>query len=160
MNMKTMAAAATMVVAVAHAGNGYAASTDEDARRIAAIDTEYQLAVERNDWKKMDSILHQDFALVLGDGRTFNRQQLLDSSRSADSEYEKQIEMPGTQKVRMYGNDTATVTALLWLKGRRRDTNGGKVAFEYKLWFTDTYVRTQEGWKYAFGQASLRLPTP
>ena len=30
--------------------------------------------------------------------------------------------------------------------------------FEYKLWFSDTYVRTKGGWRYAFGQASLRLP--
>jgi hypothetical protein len=47
------------------------------------------------------------------------------------------------------------VTALLWLKGRRVSN---QEAFEYKLWFSDTYVRTKSGWKYAFGQASLRIP--
>jgi hypothetical protein len=26
------------------------------------------------------------------------------------------------------------------------------------LWFSDTYVRTQRGWRYAFGQASIALP--
>ena len=30
--------------------------------------------------------------------------------------------------------------------------------FDKKLWFSDTYVRTADGWKYAFGQASLPLP--
>jgi hypothetical protein len=30
--------------------------------------------------------------------------------------------------------------------------------FEYKLWFSDTYIRTPSGWKYAFAQASMRLP--
>jgi hypothetical protein len=63
--------------------------------------------------------------------------------------------MPGTQTVRLFGKDTATVTALLWLKGARKKD---QKQFEYKLWFSDTYVRTREGWKYAFGQASLRLP--
>ena len=52
----------------------------------------------------------------------------------------------------MWG-DTAVVTAKLWLKG----TSDGK-AFDRKLWFSDTYVRTKAGWRYAFGQASLRLP--
>jgi hypothetical protein len=31
-------------------------------------------------------------------------------------------------------------------------------AFERKLWFSDTYVRTAGGWKYVLGQASLPLP--
>jgi hypothetical protein len=53
----------------------------------------------------------------------------------------------------MWG-DTAVVTARLWIKGRR----AGK-PFERKLWFSDTYVRTESGWRYAFAQASLPLPT-
>jgi hypothetical protein len=53
----------------------------------------------------------------------------------------------------MYGPDTAIVTARLWLKG----THNG-APFDRRLWFSDTYVRTPEGWRYAFGQASLSLP--
>jgi hypothetical protein len=45
------------------------------------------------------------------------------------------------------------VTALLWIKA----TQGGK-PIDYKLWFSDTYVRTQAGWRYVFGQASVPLP--
>jgi ketosteroid isomerase-like protein len=128
---------------------------DEDAAKvIAAMDTEYQAAVERNDWKTMDGILHRDFALVLGNGAAYTRGHLLDAARNGDRVYEKQVEMPGTQVVRMYGRDTAVVTALLWLKGTRKSDGS---AFDYKLWFSDTYVRTEEGWKYAFGQASLKL---
>ena len=44
-------------------------------------------------------------------------------------------------------------TARLWLKG----VSEGK-PFERRLWFSDTYVRTQSGWRYVFGQASLALP--
>jgi hypothetical protein len=54
--------------------------------------------------------------------------------------------------VRVWG-DTAVVTARLWLKGM-----SGDQPFERRLWFSDTYVRTASGWRYAFGQASLPLP--
>ena len=127
---------------------------DDPARIVAALDTEYQAAVERNDWQVMDRILHPDFTLVLGNGTVVSRADLLDEARKGHFKFEKQVEMPGTQTVRLYGSDTATVTALLWLKGTRADAS----AFDYKLWFTDTYVRTPKGWRYAFGQASLRLP--
>jgi hypothetical protein len=126
-----------------------------DAAVVARLDTEYQAAVERNDWEVMDRILHPDFTLVLGNGNVYSRADLIASARDADITYEKQVEMPDTQRVRLFGEHTATVTALLWLKGRRKADGSG---FEYKLWFSDTYVRTPDGWKYAFGQASLRLP--
>lgn len=45
------------------------------------------------------------------------------------------------------------VTALLWLKG----TGPDGAPFAYKLWFSDTYVRMDGRWRYAFGQASLPL---
>jgi ketosteroid isomerase-like protein len=126
-----------------------------DAELVASLDTEYQAAVERNDADAMARILHPDFVLVIGRGNSFSRQTLLDSARAKDYVYEHQVEMPGTQKVRMFGKDTAIVTALLWIKATR---DGGKQPVEYKLWFSDTYVRTADGWKYAFGQASLPLP--
>ena len=129
-------------------------SAEHPAAVIAALDTEYQAAVERNDWQSMDRILHPDFTLVLGNGTVVTRAALLDEARQRSFTFEKQVELPGTQTVRLFGSDTATVTALLWLKGKRADGS----AFDYKLWFTDTYVRTAAGWLYAFGQASLRLP--
>ncbi len=147
----TLSAAAAAALLAFHAS----ADTADDARTIAAMDTQYQAAVESGDWQTMDRILHPDFVLVLGDGVTHNRQRLIDNARNGVILFEKQVEMPGTQVVRMYGNDTATVTALLWCKGKRND---GKPAFDFKLWFTDTYVRTDEGWRYAFGQASMPLP--
>jgi ketosteroid isomerase-like protein len=147
----TLPAALTAALFAFAAGAG----TSDDAKTIAAIDTQYQAAVESGDWQTMDRILHPDFALVLGDGVTHPRQRLLDSARNRVVVFEKPVELPGTQVVRMYGNDTATVTALLWCKGTRND---GKPSFDFKLWFTDTYVRTSAGWRYAFGQASLPLP--
>lgn len=147
-----MAAAALGVTLVTP---GYSGDPDVDAEVIASLDTEYQAAVEKNDWQTMDRILHPDFTLVLGNGTTYSRAELIESARSASHLFEQQVEMPGTQTVRLFGRDAATVTALLWLKGKS-SADGKK--FEYKLWFSDTYVRTKDGWRYAFGQASLRLP--
>jgi len=134
---------------------GASSATDDPAAVVAALDIEYQAAVERNDWEAMDRILHPGFTLVLGNGDVYSRADLIASARDRHIEYQKQVEMPGTQTVRVFGNDTATVTALLWLKGTRSKDGS---SFEYKLWFSDTYVRTKDGWRYAFGQASLRLP--
>ena len=133
------------------------ASSDNPASIVGALDTAYQSAVEHNDWQAMDRILHPDFVLVLGDGTVFTRAQLIDSSRNRKVLFEKQVEIPGTQVVRLFGKDTATVTALLQLKGKRADA---ETTFDFKLWFTDTYVRTSDGWRYAFGQAGTPMPEP
>ncbi len=124
---------------------------EDDRRMVAALDTQYQDAVKRNDAEGMKRILHEAFVLVLGNGRSYTREDLLKEARDRETEYERQDEDPGTQTVRVWG-DTAVVTARLWLKGVRQG-----VAFDRRLWFSDTYVRTPEGWRYVFGQASLSL---
>jgi ketosteroid isomerase-like protein len=126
------------------------ASPQDDARTVAALDTEYQAAVKNNDAATMDRILADDFVLVTGRGKTYTKADLLRSARDKDAIYEKQDEIE--QTVRVWG-DTAVVTALLWIKG----ASGGK-SVEYKLWFSDTYVRTPAGWRYVLGQASIPLP--
>jgi len=145
---------APLALAVALVANTSSA-TDDAAAAVAALDTAYQAAVESNDWQAMDRILHPDFTLVLGNGSVHSRAELIEAARIRKFEFEKQVEMPGTQAVRVFGENAATVTALLWLKGKRVSDQS---TFEYKLWFSDTYVRTKDGWRYAFGQASLRLP--
>jgi hypothetical protein len=98
----------------------------------------------------MDRILADDFVLVTGLGKTYTKADLLNAAWSKRTIYEHQED--SAQKVRVWG-DTAVVTALLSAKGiedRKR--------FDYKLWFSDTYVRNPAGWRYVFGQASTRLP--
>lgn len=123
-----------------------------DRAAVAALDTEYQAAVERNDAQTMGRILADDFVLVVGSGKVYSRADLLESAQREDASYERQVEDAGTQTVRVWG-DTAVVTARLWIKGVRAGQ-----PFERRLWFSDTYVRTASGWRYAFGQASLPLP--
>jgi ketosteroid isomerase-like protein len=128
------------------------AAAEEDAKTVAALDTKYQAAVKSNDAATMDQILADDFVLVNGRGKVSSKADLLESARKKEVTYERQDEEPGTQKVRVWG-DTAVVTALLWIKAVQ-----GNKPIEYKLWFSDTYVRTRGGWRYVFGQASLPLP--
>jgi ketosteroid isomerase-like protein len=128
------------------------ADREQDAKTVAALDTKYQAAVKANDAATMDQILADDFTLVTGRGKIYGKTDLINSARKKEVTYERQDEEPGTQKVRVWG-DTAVVTAFLWIKS----VQGDKPA-DYKLWFSDTYVRTPAGWRYVFGQASLPLP--
>lgn len=138
--------AAVAMILAAHAN----ASSAEDQKIVAALDTEYQAAVKQNDAVTMDRILADDFVLITGQGKTFTKADLLAEARSGDYVYERQDELE--QTVRVWG-DTAVVTALLWVKG----THKGE-PFDYKLWFSDTYVRTAKGWRYVLGQAAQPLP--
>jgi ketosteroid isomerase-like protein len=124
--------------------------TDED--ELATLDDEYQAAVERNDAATMDRILADGFVLVTGTGKSFTKADLLEEARSGRIVYERQNDAERT--VRRWG-DTAVVTALLTARG----TEDGK-PFAYRVWFSDTYVRTPSGWRYAFGQSAGRLPDP
>lgn len=126
---------------------------EQDAAAVAALDLAYQAAVKRNDAVTMDRILHPQYALVLGDGKVISREALLTEARAQTTTYEVQDEDPGTQQVRVWG-DTAVVTARLRIAGSAQ----GK-PFDRTLWFSDTYVRTPSGWRYAFAQASLPLPS-
>ncbi|MGH9747978.1 MAG: nuclear transport factor 2 family protein [Candidatus Acidiferrales bacterium] len=130
--------------------NDARANSADEAKTVAALDTQYQAAVKANDAATMGRILADDFILVDGDGSLSTKADLLKEARSGRITYEHQEELE--QKVRVWG-DTAVVTAKLWGKG----VDGGK-PFEWTLWFSDTYVRTPSGWRYVFGQASLPLP--
>ena len=49
------------------------ASPEDDRASVAALDTQYQAAVKRNDAETMGRILADDFVLVLGNGKTYTR---------------------------------------------------------------------------------------
>jgi ketosteroid isomerase-like protein len=152
-NMRTLIKLILMAVVFPLAATSKSnASPEEDAKAVAALDTKYQAAVKANDAATMDQILADDFVLITGRGKVFSKADLLDSARKKEVTYERQDEEPGSQKVRVWGG-TAVVTALLSIKS----VQAAKPA-DYKLWFSDTYVRTPTGWRYVFGQASLPLP--
>jgi uncharacterized protein (TIGR02246 family) len=129
------------------------AAPADDEKAVAQLDREYQLAVKMNDAATIDRIHADDMVLVTGRGKVFRGDEIAAQARKGTTKYEQQDEIEGTQKVRVWG-DTAVVTALLWIKG----TDPERGAFDYKVWFSDTYVRINGRWRYVFGQASLSLP--
>ena len=145
MKFTTLPFITSLILIAASAGSVHA----DEQKTVADLDTQYQAAVKANDSTAMDRILADDFILVDGDGTVSTKIDLLNEAKGKRINYEHQEELE--QKVRLWGN-TAVVTAKLWGKG----TNDGK-AFEWILWFSDTYVKTSQGWRYAFGQASLPL---
>lgn len=126
------------------------ANSTDDAKSVAALDTEYQSAVKNNDAATMDRILADDFALVTGSGKVYTKADLIQMAQTRRVQYEHQEDSDRTVKV---WRDTAVVTAKLWMKG----IDQGK-PLDFHIWFSDTYVRTPAGWRYVHGQASLPLP--
>jgi ketosteroid isomerase-like protein len=139
--------AASLVASASMAG------VDEDRATVAALDIQYQSAVERNDADTIARIHHENMTLVLSSGSVITGRQIEDRAREKAFTFERQVVVDDSRVVRVLG-DTAVVTAKLWLKGKR--PNGE--LFDYKLWFSDTYVRTPAGWRYFFGQAGAPLP--
>jgi ketosteroid isomerase-like protein len=151
------------LAAAAMAGPAIAASAvpgqhgPSTAQVIAALDTKFQAAVKYNDARTIDRILSDDYVLVLGDGSTQDKAQQVEPAREKTCTYEHQEEIDNSQRVHVFGDSTATVTAKLWIQGI---CQGDAKPSDLKLWFSDTYVRRDGRWQYAFGQASLALPPP
>jgi ketosteroid isomerase-like protein len=123
-----------------------------DEEEVARLDVAYQAAVERNDAATMDRILADGMVLVVGTGKVFTKADLLEEARSGRIVYERQDADERT--VRGFGS-AVIVTALLSAKG----TEDGR-PLSYRVWYSDTYVRTATGWRYAHGQSGVRLPGP
>ena len=117
--------------------------------QVGALDPQYQKALKKNDVATMERILADDFVPVTGNGRKQTKADLLKESLRGEITFEHQKDTDGTARV---WNDAAVVTALLWAKGAHK----GK-SFDYKLGFSDVYVRKPWGWRYVFGQASRPL---
>ena len=152
MNLKTGAIKMALIGSLAALAT-VAANADpaSDQKAVSALDTQYQAAVKVNDATTMDRILADDFVVVTGTGKTYSKADLLNMARTKQVDYEHQEEV-SERTVRVWG-DTAVVTAELWGKGLDKGR-----AFDWHVWFSDTYARTPSGWRYVHGQASLPLP--
>ena len=140
-----VAGSIAMTIFTARAGG----SSADDEKTVAELDRQFQEAVKNNDVATMDRLLAEDFVLVSGRGRTQTKADLLKESSSGGYVYEHQEDT--NQTVHVWG-DTAVITALLWVKG----TASGK-PFDYKVWFSDVYIRNANGWRYVFGQVGSHV---
>ena len=116
---------------------------------VAALDTEFQAAVAKNDAATMDRLLMDDYILVSSKGAVETKADLLKEARDGKTVYTRQDD--AQQTVRIWGG-TAVLTALLTAAGTEDDK-----PFEYHVWFSDTYVCTASGWRYAFAQVGAHV---
>jgi ketosteroid isomerase-like protein len=152
MTAGVVAAACGTTRGTANTTNLAVASAQEDKKTVAALDIQYQDAVEKNDAETMGRIHHENMILVLSNGTVLTGSFLEKRARDKTYTWERQVEVDNSQVVRVWG-DTAVVTAKLWLKATK--VSGDPINF--KVWFSDTYIRTPTGWRYVFGQAGAPL---
>jgi ketosteroid isomerase-like protein len=117
---------------------------------VAALDTEFQAAVKANNAAAVDRLLPSDYILVSATGRVETKADLVNEARLRKYIYTHQED--SHQTVRIWG-DTAVLTALLWVQGTTADKH-----FDLKVWFSDTYACTAEGWRYVFAQVGTHVP--
>lgn len=117
---------------------------------VASLDTEFQAAVKRNDSASVARLLPDDYILVSATGQVETKADLVNEARQNKYVYTHQED--SDQVVRIWGN-TAVLTALLWAEG----TTEGR-HFNLKIWFSDTYACTSQGWRYVFGQVGSHIP--
>src|SRR5438128_12279566 len=68
-----------------------AGSSADDEKAVAALDTECQAAVKKNNVATMDRILADDFVLVTGFGKTYTKADLPEQARNRRVAYEPSI---------------------------------------------------------------------
>lgn len=117
---------------------------------VAALDTEFQAAVKRNDAATVERLLPGDYILVSATGDVQRKADLVNDAREKKYVYTHQEDSHRT--VRIWGN-TAVLTALLWAEGTTQGRH-----FDVKVWFSDTYVCTFKGWRYVFAQVGTHVP--
>lgn len=148
--MKSLLTAAVIGSLLTLAPTMVSGNSTDDAKTVAALDTEYQAAVKNNDAATMGRILADDFEVVTGSGKVYTKADLIQMAQTRRVQYEHQEDSDQTVKV---WRDTAVVTAKLWMKGIDQGN-----PFDFHIWFSDTYVRTPGGWRYVHGLASLPMP--
>lgn len=123
---------------------------DAEIALLHALDDEYQRAVRDNDVEAIDRLLTENFILVTGRGAVLDKQELMREAREELCRYERQESED--RSVRLLDAQTAVVSGRLWAKGENADGR-----FDYRVLFSDVYLRTPTGWRYAFAQSSTHV---
>src|SRR5580692_12561445 len=104
--MRRFISAKLSLIAFAAVCASASAATSDPSQIVAQLDRDFQAAVKANDAQTIDRILDENMVLVLGNGTSSTRAELLQEARDKLYSYERQDEDPGTQTVRVWG-DTA-----------------------------------------------------
>jgi len=136
-----------LLAALACAGSASAApATDDDATVLARLDHAMQKAVVDRDPVAFADFLTDAYVLVVSNSRMVDKAGVV---AEIDSEHGRMdVNDSSDLRIRVHG-DTAMVIADLHQVGRNGDT-----PFDYWVRYTDTWIRTGDGWKCLSGHAT------
>jgi ketosteroid isomerase-like protein len=117
----------------------------DSAQEIKEADALLNLLIIKNEALKAADFYTEDFILITSSGKIITKKDIVD--QIASPELKLEINETSEVKVRVHGT-TAVLTGVLHQKGSFR----GK-SFDVKLYVTDTWIKTKNGWKILSGQA-------
>jgi ketosteroid isomerase-like protein len=117
-----------------------------DVEDLIEIDKRQQRAYIDRDWATLEQILSDDYVLVVSNGAEYDRKTVI--AESSDEGKRWEINETSDWSVRVWG-DSAVLVATLYQKGVR----DGK-PFEYRVRFSDTYVRSNGTWRNVHAHSS------
>jgi ketosteroid isomerase-like protein len=132
--------AAALAVATANA------AVPDDAATLATLDRAMQRAVVDRDPVAFGGFLTDDYVLVVSDSRMVGKAEVVADIDAADGRID--VNDSSDLHIRVHG-DTAIVIADLHQVGRN-----GAGPFDYRVRYTDTWIRTPAGWKCLSGHAT------
>jgi hypothetical protein len=115
--------------------------------QVVQADAQLNKAIKMNDIAKAESFYANDFVLTTSSGKSKLKSDLLGEIGSPDLK----LEINETENVKVRAlNATAVLTGKLHQKGSYRGRG-----FDNFLLVTDTWVKTDSGWKLLAGHATL-----
>jgi hypothetical protein len=128
--------------------NGYAVGHVDDIAQLVAVDRRMQRAFVDKNLVELQRILHADYLLVNSAGTTFTKSDVLAELSAPNSVWT--INQSSHWRVRVHG-EVGLVVADLHQQG----IANGK-PFNNTVTFSDTYVRTADGWQNIHAHSSNR----
>jgi protein tyrosine/serine phosphatase len=123
------------------------AGSSNPEQELIALDEKYQAAIKAQDAKTFGPMLLDNFVLITSSSDYLSKQQVIE--QTTDPKLKFTVNKSRDVKVRFYGKDVAVVTAIL---DQVFDYDGKH--YDYPVRFSDTYVRTPDGWKQLSAHAS------
>jgi hypothetical protein len=123
--------------------------TDEQ-QQLIAVDKRMQRAFVDKDITALDSILTEDYILVLLDGSERTKSEVLKDAKSPDSRWE--VNDTSGWEGKIHGPVAIVVASL-----HQKDIDCGK-AFDSNVRFSDTYILEHCMWRNVHAHASRAVP--
>ncbi len=116
-------------------------------RHLVELDATMQRATREHDVETLGAMITSDFVLYSSSGRAYDREAFLDDV--ADRRIQWDVNESYDVAVRLYGDDTAMVTAALHCRYRLDEKT-----IDTKVRYSDLWIRVDGDWRYACGHAS------